>query len=164
MGKHEHERRDDLASEHPYCDKVQTIYIIVFLAIWGLDSFVFQFSTFLGDFIPSTIRYITFGIIFAVAIYLVYQAHKIVFQERRDPPVVIRKGVFARTRHPMYLGAILFYISAFFVSLSLLSLPMIAIIVILYNSFANYEERKLAERFGNEYVQYKDATPKWLFI
>jgi hypothetical protein len=47
MGRR-HENREDLVGEHPFGDAGQLIFLIVFLALWALDSFVFRFSTFLA--------------------------------------------------------------------------------------------------------------------
>jgi len=48
------EKRHGLGSEHPLCDKIQLIMIILFLIVWGIDSlsfFIFRYSTVLVDVI-----------------------------------------------------------------------------------------------------------------
>ena len=56
---HQHKRdadRKDLAGEHPLGDIVQLIFLILFLAVWILDSFVLKYSTFLSESISWYIR------------------------------------------------------------------------------------------------------------
>ena len=65
-----HENRKDLIGEHPIGDIGQTILLIVFLALWALDSFVFRFSTFLAAYIPLIIRLVLAGLILPVGLYL----------------------------------------------------------------------------------------------
>jgi hypothetical protein len=49
--------------EHPYGDLGQIIILLVFLAIWILDSFVFRYSTFLSASVPIYLRLIFAGMI-----------------------------------------------------------------------------------------------------
>jgi hypothetical protein len=40
LKRSEHAGRTDLAGEHPFGDAYQLILLVLFLLIWGLDSFV----------------------------------------------------------------------------------------------------------------------------
>lgn len=63
--------RTGLGAEHPLNDRVQAIFLIVFLGVWGLDSFVFHFSTMLAEIVPVYVH-IPLGVLsFAAGIYLV---------------------------------------------------------------------------------------------
>ena len=109
----EYVHRDDLAGEHKLSDIGQLILLLSFLILWILDSFVFKFSTFLVLYIPNYVRGILSSFILIIAGLLAYKAHGMVFGEERDEPGVIKEGVFAIVRHPMYLGSILLYLGLF---------------------------------------------------
>jgi len=61
------------------------------------------------------------------------------------------------------LGYVLAYLGFIIGTMSLLSIIPWLLIVYLYNKLADYEEQKLEQRFGTEYVEYKRNVPKWIF-
>lgn len=154
--------REDLVGEHPFGDFGQLIFLIVFLVLWILDSFVFYFTTILAEFIPHYIRLILAGLVLIPSSCFAWSSIRVVFMEVRDPPRVIKTGVFSCMRHPMYLAALLFYIGLIFMTLSLVSLAFWGKIFIFYNYIATYEERQLEKRFGQEYIDYRKKVPKWI--
>ena len=158
---HHHEDRKDLVGEHPFGDAGQVILLIVFLALWALDSFVFRLSTFLADSIHLFIRIALAGIILAVGFYLGKKSMRMVFTEKRDAPQVIKNEIYSQVRHPMYLAMILFYAALILSTLSLLSLAMGILIFFFYNFIAAYEEKLLEEKLGQEYLEYKNKVPRW---
>lgn len=159
--KREHRNREDLGGEHPYGDAGQVIFLVIFLVIWGLDSFTFRFSTILAAYIPLYFRLILAGLIFLYSGYLAQTGLRKVFIEERDTPHVIRTGIFSRMRHPIYLAALLLYIGFILITLSLISLALWVVIFFFYNYIAVYEEKRLEEKFGREYIDYCKEVPKW---
>ena len=160
MGHH-HDDREDLVGEHPFGDAGQIILLIVFLIIWVLDSFVFRFSIFLAGSAPLTIRLVLAGIILAVGFYLGTKSMRIVFSEKLDSPRVIKKEIYSFMRHPMYMAMILFYVALILTTMSLLSLAMGILIFIFYNFIADYEEKLLEKKLGQDYREYKKEVPRW---
>jgi protein-S-isoprenylcysteine O-methyltransferase Ste14 len=156
-----HDHRNDLCDEHPYGHLGQIIGIILFLIVWSLDSFVFRVSTIPANYIPLAIRLILAGLCFLIAVYLFYASHKIIFEEHRDPPRVIDTGVFSLIRHPLYSSALIIYVGFFLTTLSLFSLLLFLCIFLFYDVIARFEEKKLQEAFGEDYVSYKKKTTKW---
>ena len=61
-------------------------------------------------------------------------------------------------RHPIYTGAILFYLGAVLITLSLISAAFWLIIVLVYIFIARAEEQILTEAFGEKYTAYKKKT------
>ena len=154
--------RKDLAGEHPAGDAVQLIFLFVFLIVWGLDSFLFQYTTFLAESVPWYIR-LTAGILILVfAFSLARSGLRIVFGEERNTPGVITKGVFSIVRHPVYLGAILLYFGMIIFTFSLASAALWLIIIIFYIFISRYEEKLLVNMFGNEYRDYLLTVPMLL--
>ena len=157
-----YEDRQDILGEHKYGDIGQLIFLVLFAVLWGIDSFYLRFSTILADYIPIYVSAPIGGILLFIAGFLAYQGLKQVFGDVRDPPEVIKDGVFKYTRHPVYFGVILLYLGLSIITLSLASLGFLVIIVIFYDLIASYEERILAEHFDKNYEEYKEEVPKWI--
>lgn len=159
---HQHRRdahRKDLAGEHKWGDTIQLVFLFLFLVVWVLDSFILHYTTFLTDAVPFLIR-TAFGIsILSISFILARSGMKIVFGEEREKPHVISNGVFSVVRHPIYLGAILFYLGMICFSLSLASAAVWVMIVVFYRFISRYEEKLLLRMFGKEYSEYMEKVP-----
>lgn len=156
-----HEKRGDLAGEHVFSDVGQLILLVLFLAIWISDAFFLKYSTFLAMYIPIFVKIPLAVILFLSAGYLAKTGH-IVFDEIREPPSVIRKGVFGRVRHPLYLGAIVFYLGLLTLMFSLAATLIWVGIIVFYHFIARHEEKLLLKKFGKEYEDYMQEVPMWI--
>ena len=159
-----HQHRSDLTGEHAFSDIGQLILLIIFLTIWIADSFVFEYSTFLTQYISNYIRVPIALIVLVISGSLAWTGLKIVFRETRKEPQVITTGVFSIVRHPIYLSSILLYLGFILLSLSLLSALVWFIIIIFYYMISRYEEKLLTQRFGSIYEEYKKKVPMLLPI
>jgi protein-S-isoprenylcysteine O-methyltransferase Ste14 len=151
----------DRTGEHPRGDIGQLILLAIFMAVWATDSFVLRFSTFLAKAVPLWVRWPLAGLLLITAGYLVYRSHD-VLQVAEGGKRLWTGGVFARVRHPMYLGAWLAYFGFVLSTLSLASLAVLSVILPFYDRIAEYEERFLESLFGREYANYKARVPKWI--
>ena len=170
MGKQEgetnlvsrHHDREDLVGEHRWGDAGQLVLLFLFLVVWIADSFFLHISTSWADHVPLVVR-MPIGI--AVLIFaweLARRGLRVVFVEVREEPAVISGGVFAHVRHPVYLGAILFYLGLIVITLSLASLLFSLLIIFFYHFISRYEERLLLKKFGPEYEAYQSRVPMWI--
>ncbi|MFX1264868.1 MAG: methyltransferase family protein [Promethearchaeota archaeon] len=157
MSEHRH---GHLAGEMPSSHTYQMALLVIFLVVWGVDSFLLRFTTFLVNGIPIWFPIIPAAVVFAAAVYFMNASHKDLFDTHEAG--LATGGVFARVRHPMYLGTHLFYLALAIGTLSLASIVMWIITFAFYNVLANYEERLLEERFGEEFLEYKKKVRKWL--
>lgn len=146
--------------EHPYGDAGQLILLGLFLVVWAGDSFFLHKSTFVSDYVPLSIRLVILGLALIIGVYLFKSGHVVVSHEER-PTSVVSTGAFRFVRHPLYLGAILFYLGLAVSTASLFSLLLLVVIFLFYNYIAGYEERLMEIRFGEDYVSYKNRTGKW---
>jgi len=154
--------REDLAGEHIIGDMGQLILLLIFVGVWMTDTFFLKFSIILANLTSLTIR-IPLGIgILMVAGWLVRSGHRVVFGEVRQEPRVIREGVFSIARHPIYLGAILFYLGLLVFSLSITAALIWLIIIRFYIFLCRYEEKLLTAKFGDEYTTYMREVPMLL--
>ena len=159
------ENKAGLGSEHPHCDQIQLIMIILFFVVWAIDSlsfFVFKYSTVLVGLFSLPVLLLPAVLSLGFGLYLIARSHKAVFGEITDQPRLIDSGVYSRVRHPMYLGILLLCLGFFFISPSLLSYGVWLAFFILYDKMATYEEKDLIRILGEEYVAYEKRVPKWL--
>ena len=155
MDTKKHSDHPHLTGEHKYGDMGQLILFFLFISLWISDSFIFHYSTFLRDEISEYIRISVSAVIIIAGWYLARKGLRKVFGTVRNSPGLIRTGVFGIVRHPVYLGAILFYLGAIIMTLSLASAIFWIIIILFYTLIARYEERILTITFGDDYIQYK---------
>ena len=154
-----------LGSEHPLCDRIQIVMIILFFIVWIIDSlsfYIFSYSTVvigLASF-PILLLPAIFSLVFGS--YLISKSHKAVLVEKTDKPRFIDSGVYSWIRHPMYLGILMFCLSFFFLSPSLLSLIIWIAFFIIYDRMTMFEEKDLVRILGEKYINYQKRVPKWL--
>jgi protein-S-isoprenylcysteine O-methyltransferase Ste14 len=82
--------------------------------------------------------------------------------ELASPERLVTGGPYARTRNPMYVGWGLLQLGIGVIAGSgwvLVSLPFVGAIV---RREVLREERRLEERFGDEYLKYSEKVGRWL--
>ena len=162
METKKHKGRPDLIGEHKIGDAGQAVFAVLFLIVYVSDSFIFGFSTFLNEIIPNIIRIVAGIFVLLAAGYFSMTGMKIVFDEVRDKPEVIRKGVFSVVRHPVYFGEILLYLGLLLFSMSIASAIIWILTIIFLDYIARYEEKILLDHFGEEYRVYMNEVPRWI--
>jgi len=155
------QHRNELHGEHRFGDAGQLLLLIIFLVVWALDSFVYHYS--LIDLpLPIYLKITLAVIVTAAGGVLAYKGMLLVFGTVREKPVLIREGVFKIVRHPIYLGAILFYVIPLLLFFSIIAAVIWVIIIIFYIFLCKYEERLLTEQFPEEYKNYIRDVPMLL--
>ena len=154
MGEHEHE---SLGEEHPQSDRSQIVMLIILIAAWALDSFLFQRFTLKS--VPMLVRLGVSVVTAGMGIYLVLQSHKLVIYA--DEPGLVDWGVYSVSRHPMYLGSILFELGLVFTTMSMLAFGIWLVTFLVYNRFAAYEENSLINVLGDDYRNYQQKVRRW---
>lgn len=71
-------------------------------------------------------------------------------------------GLYARIRHPGYLGSLLATFGAVFAFQSMLAWPLLALMVVAQNARASREEALLEAHFGDAYVRYRAHAGRFL--
>jgi protein-S-isoprenylcysteine O-methyltransferase Ste14 len=72
------------------------------------------------------------------------------------------EGMYARVRHPQYLGFILIMFGFLLQWPTLLTLAMFPVLVIMYLRLAISEERQAEQEFGQAWRDYASNTPRFL--
>jgi protein-S-isoprenylcysteine O-methyltransferase Ste14 len=150
--------------EHPLCDSIQLVMLILFFAVWGIDSvsyFLFRVSTVIAESVslPFLLAPAVLSLFFGV--YLLLKSHEKAFGETIGQPRLIETGVYSWVRHPMYLGTLMFCLTFVFTVLSILSLGVWIIFLAIYDRMATFEERDLIRILGEKYIAYQRRVPKW---
>ncbi len=101
-------------------------------------------------------------VVIVVAAYFMNAVHRDQFDAHVED--LATTGIFERVRHPMYLGIHLFYLGIAIAAFSQASVGVWLIIFTFNNARANYEKKKLEERFGGEFLKYKRNLKKWISI
>ena len=156
------QQRDDLTGEHAVGDAGQAVLACLFAVTWITDTFFFQYSTFLDQYVPLGVK-IPLGIVLLVLSgYLAKTGMSIVFGKERKAPGVIRKSVFGVVRHPVYLSEILLYLGLLMLSISLAATVVWVVAIGFLYYISRYEERLLLARFGEAYELYMREVPMWI--
>ena len=95
-----------------------------------------------------------------------------IFKSYKENPVptstsnrLIKTGIFAYTRNPIYVSFVLFHFSMFLVFENVMYfLTSIGLAVWIHNYVIKPEEDYLLEIFSDEYNHYKEAVSRWVFF
>jgi len=154
-----------LGSEHPLCDRLQSIMLVMFFAAWAIDAlsyFLFRVSTIVVESASFPLLLFPAILSWGFGVYLALKSHEAVFPETAGKPRLIESGVYSWVRHPMYLGTFLFCLGFAFAAVSLLSLGVLIGFFVFYDKMATYEEEDLVSKLGQEYSSYQKRGPKWI--
>ncbi len=149
--------------EHPYGHHGQLLSFFLFVGLWATDSFYWRFFTHLRVQFPLSARIVASIMLFTFSLLLIKDGRRALLQ-RSDVKHLLTDGMFRLSRHPLYLGVLIFYLALSVLTASLLSLLLLAFIFIYYDFLARYEEKYLYLKFGETYLKYWKQTPKWLLV
>ena len=78
---------------------------------------------------------------------------------------LIKTGVFAYTRNPIYLSLVLFHLNMFLVFENVMYLlSAVGQTIWIHNYIIKFEEEYLLGKFTDEYQRYMNAVSRWLFF
>jgi protein-S-isoprenylcysteine O-methyltransferase Ste14 len=79
------------------------------------------------------------------------------------PRQVVATGPYRIVRNPIYIAALLVVLGEAWLFLSVSLLIYAGAMAVLFHLFViGYEERTLRRRFGEAYLEYQRAVPRWL--
>ena len=134
------------------------------------------FSYVLGEFILPKYHMIyvlkLIGILGLILSVVMFIAGFNIFKSYDENPVptsttnrIIKTGIYAYTRNPIYLSFVIFYLSMFLVFENVMYfLSSIGLAIWLHNYVIKSEEDFLLKKFSDEYERYKDAVNRWIFF
>jgi protein-S-isoprenylcysteine O-methyltransferase Ste14 len=92
-----------------------------------------------------------------------FRKHDTAICPSAQPRRLVASGIYRLSRNPMYLGmvAMLFGL-ALFVGSFPFYLAAAIYLVVIDRFFCAYEERRLTETFGDEYLDYRNRVRRWI--
>ena len=109
------------------------------------------------------------GLIISVAIFFLGFSSFKSYEENPVPSSntkrIIKTGIFAYTRNPIYLSFVLFHLSMFFTFENVLYfLSSIGLFIWLHFYVIKQEEYYLIDKFPDEFKRYMESVKRWLFF
>ena len=110
---------------------------------------------------PSGVALILFGV--CIRIWATKNIGKRIPWMKKKGKELVKTGPYAIVRNPLYSGNILITTGLSFISELVWIIPFIFFYFFtLYHLIAIYEEKKLLERWGDNYRDYLNDVPRWI--
>lgn len=77
---------------------------------------------------------------------------------------LVTNGLYAIIRHPQYLSFILIVIGFSLITQSWISLILTILVTVMTYVFSFQEEKKLIEKFGEDYITYQKEVPRFYLL
>jgi protein-S-isoprenylcysteine O-methyltransferase Ste14 len=120
-------------------------------------------------FLPRNLAFGLGAVLFVIAVWLsvlgVRVMHRAGTSEKTSLPVtaLVTTGPFRLTRNPLYVSLTLGYLGIAVAAQSLWALALlIVVLVVMQQGVIRREERYLAQRFGADYLRYKERVRRWI--
>ena len=141
------------------------VFVILLVASYIIGEFIIPKYVLLNLFNLVGI----IGLIISLAIFFTSLN---LFNSYKENPIpqantkrIIKTGIFAYCRNPMYLAFISFQFSMFLTFENVANiLSAMGLFIWLNHYVIPIEEKYLLEKFGDEYDRYLQAVKKWMFI
>jgi protein-S-isoprenylcysteine O-methyltransferase Ste14 len=135
-----------------------SIILTIGLHLWlPVRQLFFPPITYLG------IGAILVGIVMALSCAYLFRQKNTTIKHFQESSYLVREGLFNYSRNPIYLGMIITLIGVWIVEGSLTPLFVIPIFSwLIQEMFIKQEEKKLEEKFGEEYKEYKATVRRWV--
>lgn len=104
----------------------------------------------------SILHIITNGIIF-FGVFLIFKGWQIIYNSSEDQ--LVTTEIYSYIRHPQYVGMTLITVGFLIQWPTIITLAMWPFLMFLYYRLSKYEERKLENKFGQEFLDYKKRVP-----
>jgi len=116
----------------------------------GKDLFL---SIFWGFILPISNMIVLIGILL-----IIFGWRKIY----RAKGQLVTTGIYGRIRHPQYLGFLSLILGMNVLWPMISTLLLWPVLAILYHRLAKEEDKKMEEKFGEEYLRYKNTVPMFI--
>jgi len=100
------------------------------------------------------------NIIIFMGFYLIYKGWVLVYRSKGER--LVTEGIYSRVRHPQYVGIFLITIGFLIQWPSITTLIMWPILTYAYYRLSMKEERSMEEKYGREFLEYKERVPAFV--
>ncbi|MEO5320972.1 isoprenylcysteine carboxylmethyltransferase family protein [Arthrobacter sp. CC3] len=101
------------------------------------------------------------NVLIAAGFILLYRAWQVLYAAQREHRLAVT-GIYARVRHPQYVGFLTIMFGFLLQWPTLLTLIMFPILVIVYHRLARREEESMVAEFGEDYRIYAREVPGFI--
>lgn len=131
---------------------------------------------FLGEFVfpkyPLIYLINLLGVILFIVSIIIFFLGFNIFKSYKENPVptstsrkLIKTGIFAYTRNPIYLSFIMFHFSMFMVFENVMYLlTAFGLAIWIHHYIIRLEEEYLLKNFSKEYENYMTSVSRWIFF
>ncbi len=148
----------------------KTSYLLIILFWIGLALIIYQFKDLIISIQFSYPYFTGVGImLLVIAFYINYLGSKVFslkyligLPEIKNESKLITSGVYSKIRHPRYLSYVIASLGLAFLTQLLSLFVIFPIFVVLMYILTLFEEKELIKRFGQEYMEYKRRTGRFL--
>ena len=131
---------------------------------------------FLGEFVfpkyPLIYLINLLGVILFIVSIIIFFLGFNIFKSYKENPVptstsrkLIKTGIFAYTRNPIYLSFVMFHFSMFMVFENVMYLlTAFGLAIWIHNYIIRLEEEYLLKNFSKEYENYMTSVSRWIFF
>lgn len=130
-----------------------TTYVLIWL-LGGVPQFIGGFHLFgkFGAYVGETFI-LTGGALVLAGWYDVFYG---------PPDTLLTDGIYGYVRHPQYLGILLATFGLLIHWITIILSILFPILVYLYYHLAKKEEKFLKEKFGDQFIRYKETVPMFI--
>jgi len=103
------------------------------------------------------------GIVLVVLAVTEMRRHRTTIVPHREADRLVRSGIFARSRNPIYLADVCILAGLVLWWDAVLSLPLVPVLLwVLERRFVIPEENRLRRKFRAEFARYCEKTRRWV--
>lgn len=133
------------------------VLLVTLHFLFPLNKILFEHFTYFG------LVFVFLGIVLNLWADSLFTKTKTMVKPNQLPAVLLQKGPFAFSRHPMYLGmALILFGSAIFFGTISTFLPVLIFVLLMEKKFIPLEEKNLEKVFGKNFFEYKKKVRKWI--
>ena len=133
-------------------------YLTIIVILIGLFFFYRLYQQ--GNIVLDTYSYV--GIFLLIPSIILFIIARIQlgssFQASAEANKLVKSGIYKKISHPIYLFGLILMLSMILISHLFFLIPVLAIIIVIQRKRIVNEENVLAEKFGDEYLEYKKQT------
>lgn len=107
--------------------------------------------------LPASVS-VPVGVVLAVVGFGLFLYSEIKKHGVGDPDRLVITGIYSKIRHPMYIGLVLLHFGFPFIFRSFVACLSTLLWAGFISVWTRFEEKHLAKRFGQKYVDYKRKT------
>jgi len=105
--------------------------------------------------------HIASNILILLGFIVLARAWKVLYSAQRTHTLATT-GIYARMRHPQYVGFVLIMLGFLLQWPTILTVAMFPVLLAMYLKLAVSEERDMLSRFGSDYARYAARTPRFI--